>query len=1112
MKVSELLKNSAQHPVVEQFTEFIFSGANQFAQLQGFKGSGLNYLTAATFNKQPFSALFIYEDAEKAQYALSDFENLLGQQQVIYLPASFSKPWSILSEDAHQVQERAEAITKLRNTNSPKILVSWIGAIAEHLLDEKTFDKNTYQLKIGDELDLGFFSEFLYEHRFEREDFVYEPGYFAIRGGIVDVFSFSSQTPYRIELDGNTIESIRTFDPITQLSLKDIGFFTLVPDINHEQNSRKSSIFSYIPSNSIIFSEQLNTQFEGFSDAWDRLENLSENPPVGETIKPPKDIFISPDKVKVEIAKFKVLEWSSETIFQPNLIISVLQSLQPSFNKNFDLLTAHFELLSSSKTEVMLFSESAKQVERLQTIFNDLGTKATFTPVYQGLNIGFYDDYLNCAFYTEHQLFDRFYNHHKYNRFSRNAALTLKELRNLQPGDFVVHIDHGVGKFSGLQKMEVNGVMQETVRILYKDNDLLYVSVQSLHKITKYSGKDGTPPTLHKLGSATWEKQKATAKRKVKDIARELISLYARRKAKKGFAFQPDTYLQVELEAGFLYEDTPDQAKASEDVKRDMELEKPMDRLVCGDVGFGKTEVAVRAAFKAVNDSKQVAVLVPTTILAHQHFRTFSERLKGFPCNIDYLNRFKTPAEQKETIKKLAEGKVDIIIGTHRIISKDIVFKDLGLLIIDEEQKFGVQVKEKLKEIRVNVDTLTLTATPIPRTLHFSLMGARDLSIINTPPPNRQPVHTEIKVFDKKVIAAAVQFELARGGQVFFVHHRVKDIYDIKHMIEETCPGAKAIVAHGQMEGSELENAMIKFVEGEYDVLVATTIIESGLDISNANTVIINNAHMFGLSDIHQMRGRVGRSNARAFCYLLAPPLSTLSDEARKRLRTIEELNELGSGFQVAMRDLDIRGAGNMLGGEQSGFISELGFEAYHKILDEAVRELKHDEFSELFKDEKEPEILSRDCQIESDFEMLIPPEYVNNISERLSLYNELANVNNETELQLFTLSLKDRFGKIPDSVLKLLDTIRLKWVGKLLGFEKIMLGNKILKLYFPSDTNSAIYHSKMFDKVCAYIMGNGNAFSVKQSEKYLYFIAKNISTVHEALFLLHEMHQNCKD
>lgn len=1091
-------------PGVQQLAEQLNSGDLTPCFLDGVCGSGPAVILASLYALRAFPALVLMPNKEEALYFKTDLENLLPGEHIIFVPDSFLKPYSLATENAMAVQERIEAINSLRKNNS-RIVVSYLSAMSEWVASQEEVEGNSYEIQLGQRMDVNFLMEFLQENGFERRDFVFEPGEFSIRGGIIDLFSFAHEYPFRIELDGDIIENIRSFDVVNQLSIKEIGFFTLVPNLQSEKLQVKTtSLFEYLHDQTVIWPAEFGLQTEELGLAWEKtlgnhraaIDNKLEVLPPS-----PEDKLMTPGQVKKMLERFQTVHFGSMKPEGKTKRIEFGQHPQPVFQRNFDLLKGWLQENQDKQIQTLVFSENSRQIERLQTILVDLNAGVEFVPVYQGLSGGFTDSDAKLAFATEHQLFDKYYRPRSRQRYSSNTALTLRELRNLKPGDFVTHIDHGIGKFAGLEKMEIQGVTQEVVRIVYKDNDLLYVSVNSLHKIAKYTGKDGTAPQLHKLGSPAWDKQKKATKKKVKDIARELISLYARRKAQKGFQFSPDNYLQMEMEASFFFEDTPDQAKAVDDVKKDMENEQPMDRLVCGDVGFGKTEVAMRAVFKSVCDSKQAAVLVPTTILAQQHYRTFKKRFAGFPVNVEYLNRFKTAKEQKETLRKLKEGQVDVIIGTHRLLGKDIEFKDLGLLVIDEEQKFGVGNKEKLKELKVNVDTLTLTATPIPRTLHFSLMGARDLSIINTPPPNRQPVHTELHVFSRSIMAEAIQQEMNRGGQAFVVHSRVKDIYEIAQMIEADTPGARVCVAHGQMEGHELEDVMVKFIEGEYDVLVATTIIESGLDISNANTIIINNAHMFGLSDLHQMRGRVGRSNLRAFCYLFSPPLSVLSDDARKRLRTIEEYNELGSGFQVAMRDLDIRGAGNMLGGEQSGFISEMGFEMYHKILDEAVRELKQEEFNGMF--EAEEDISSRECQVETDYEMLIPSEYVTNIAERLSLYSELANVKNENELKDFTSALADRFGKIPDPVLKLIDTVRLKWTGKRLGLEKITLNNGQMRMYFPGDPAAAVYGSDAFAKMMQHVADSPNRYHMKQTDKALITTVRGVETVFEAMAIL---------
>jgi len=1074
--------------------------------LQGVSGAGPAVILSALQTQHAFPVLAILENKDEALYFKNDLEHLLPGVSVLFLPESGIRPFRPEQVHAGAVQERAETMSLLRKKRS-RILVTYTSAAAELVIEEQELQRNTIEISTGQELDLDFLLEYLEEHGFVREDFVFEPGQFSLRGGIMDLFSFAHEHPYRIELDGNQVESIRTFDSSTQLSIKEIGFFTLIPDIRSDEIAlNRVELAEYLDENTVLWMRNPQYQHESLKKAYTAA--LQEHVNHEETGKPdsPAKHYMPPGSLLRWRERFKTVDFGSERPEHGN-IIPFQQTPQPKFQRNFDMLIAWMKENQDAGITNLVFSDNPRQIERLHTIFSDLNAGVNFHPVYHGLSEGFIDRDASAAFTTEHQLFDKYYRPRGRQRYSSSTALTLRELRNLNPGDYVTHIDHGIGKFAGLQRMEMNGVMQEVVRLVYKDGDELYVSVNSLHKITKHSGKEGTAPALHKLGSATWERQKKSTKKKVKDIARELIALYARRKAEPGYSFTPDSYLQVELEASFFYEDTPDQAKSTEDVKRDMQAEHPMDRLVCGDVGFGKTEVAMRAAFKAATDGKQVAVLVPTTILAHQHYRTFVKRFSGFPVSVSYLNRFKSPKEQKETLQKLKDGKIDIIIGTHRLLGKDVQFKDLGLLIIDEEQKFGVASKEKLKELRVSVDTLTLTATPIPRTLHFSLMGARDLSIINTAPPNRQPVHTELHVFNKELIGRAISEELNRGGQAFFIHSRVKDIHEMARIVEEACPGARVAVAHGQMGGEELEQVMVQFIEGDYDVLVATTIIESGLDISNANTIIINNAHMFGLSDLHQMRGRVGRSNTRAFCYLLAPPLSTLTDEARKRLRTIEEFNELGSGFQVAMRDLDIRGAGNLLGAEQSGFIADMGFDMYHKILDEAVRELKQEEFGELFEDIPE-ETASRECVVETDYEMLIPPWYVSSISERLALYNELASVENENALRTFADNLRDRFGKLPDEVVSLLDTVRLKWAGKRNGLEKITLGRGGMKLFFPADPAHPLFASERFQKMLQYVAGKPEKFSVRQTDKMLFLQVRLVEDLHQSLYVLEEMEQ----
>lgn len=1073
-----------------------------YTQVTQLWGSSAALLCAGLFHSTGKSLIIILQDKESAQFFRSDVEHLLGENQVLFIPDSYAKPFHIHQPDAFNMQQRTEILNKLSGRKNPFLLITYPESVSETVVPDDELQKNRIEIETGSPLDMDFLMEFLNLSHFDRVDFVYEPGQYAVRGGILDVFSFSSEFPYRIELYANTIESIRAFDPVSQLSVKDLRFASLVPDMSKETVSKqRTTLWDYLTDDSIVFAADFALTLDIIHQGIDKARHFYENPLLGEGLQAPVTLYDPPGFIQSKVSSFRVIESGPKPVFIPGDTIDFQTKAQPSFDKSFDLLISHLRENEQSGIENYVFSETGKQIERLQSIFEDLNAGVLFTPVYFGLSGGFMDPAGKMAYYTEHQIFNKYYKVKSRLRYTRNQALTLRELKDLVPGDYIVHIDHGIGRFEGLQKMEMGGTLQEAVRISYKNNDLLYVNIHSLHKISKYSGKEGTEPALNKLGSDTWQALKRKTKTKVKDIARDLIKLYAQRKAQPGYSFTPDSYLMTELEASFMYEDTPDQAKAIDDVKRDMESPHPMDRLVCGDVGFGKTEVAIRAAFKATCDSKQVVVLVPTTILAQQHYRTFRERLRDLPVKVDYISRFRTQAQQKETIKQLAEGKTDIVIGTHKLLGKEIKLKNLGLLIIDEEQKFGVAAKDKIKSLKVNVDTLTLTATPIPRTLHFSIMGARDLSIINTPPPNRQSVTTELHVFSQDILKSAIDHEVGRGGQVFVVHNRVKDIYEIAGLIEKLCPNVRVCVGHGQLAGDELEDVMLRFVEGDYDVLVATTIIESGLDISNANTIIINNAHFFGLSDLHQMRGRVGRSNKKAFCYLFAPPALSLTDEARRRLKAIEEFSDLGSGFNVAMRDLDIRGAGNLLGGEQSGFIADIGFDMYHKILDEAIRELRQEEFSEWTEGEN---LTSKDCQIETDLNIMIPDGYVRNISERLSLYNELARVEDEENLNRFARSLEDRFGRLPVPVADLLKSVELKWLGKQLGFEKIVLKQKSLNGWFTKD--DSYFQGAIFGRILEYIRTHSAVAQLKQTKDQLTLKLSEVKNLNEALSTLRQM------
>jgi len=1105
MNIRQFLDVYAEHPSLIALLEQMQLNPKGRLHLDQLQGTSRALVTALAFEQLDESFLVVLNDEEEAAYFKTDVEHLINKAPLLF-PESYKKSFRQESIDNSLVLQRAEVLSRLQDKEKKQIIVTYPQAICELVIAKDSLEKNSFQVKQGSNFDMDFLMEVLAEHDFERVDFVYEAGHFSIRGGIIDVFSFGNDLPYRIELDGETVESIREFDPEDQLSVKRVESAHIIPNIQKEGIAQhKISFFDYLPSKTRVWIKDAGNTFNTIEVGMEKAENYFKKAENKEEQQVPNLLFEDSKEVRSRLRRFGVVEIGSKSWLKANTSLVFGTKPQPYFNKNFELIIQQIKEFKAAGIKTYIFSDTTKQIERLYSIFADLDKSVEFEPVYKGLSEGFIDHQLNIACFTDHQLFDRYYRYRGNRSYSSGKSLTFKELNELRPGDFVVHVDHGIGKFGGLEKLEVNGTQQEAVRLVYKNHDLLYVHINSLHKISKYVGKDGTEPRLHKLGSDSWEKVKSKTKKKVKDIARDLIKLYAARKSKEGFAFLPDNYMQTELEASFIYEDTPDQSKATEAVKADMEQPHPMDRLVCGDVGFGKTEVAIRAAFKAVCDSKQVAILVPTTILAHQHYKTFMSRLKDFPCTIEYVNRFRSRKQQTEIFKKLKSGEIDILIGTHKLVSKEVGFKDLGLLVIDEEQKFGVATKEKLKQFKVNVDTLTLTATPIPRTLHFSLMGARDLSVINTPPPNRQPVKTEIHVFNKELIKEAVEYELERGGQVFMIHHRVKDIEGLAHNIHEMVPGAKVAVAHGQMEGDKLEDVMIKFVEREYDVLVATTIIESGLDIPNANTIIINNAHMFGLSDLHQMRGRVGRSNTKAFCYLLSPPLSTLTQEARKRLNAIEQFSELGSGFNVAMRDLDIRGAGNLLGGEQSGFIAEIGFDMYQKILDEAVGELKHDEFAHLFEEEN-ADISSKDCQVESEEELLIPDDYIRSISERLSLYSELAKIETEAKLTKFAEMLEDRFGARPPEVERLLDAVRLKWEAQKLGLEKIILSRDSVRIFFPADQESAYYSSTLFGNILKFITSQPHRAKMKQSAKSLSVSFKNVTTIAKAMDLLEEI------
>lgn len=1078
--------------------------------IKGLSGSLDAVLAASAFTLHPRDFIIVLQDKEEAAYFQNDLQNLL-ERNIFLFPMSYKRPYEFDEIENANILMRAEVLNHLAGKKKPEIIVTYPEALSEKVINKRSLATNTFTVKLKEKLDIAFLEEFLHGYDFEKTDFVYEAGQFSVRGGIIDVFSFAHEIPYRIELFGDEVDSIRSFDPGSQLSVETLDHISIIPNVQTQlMREEPQSILEFISADTILWFKDIqltldiiHRSFEKVQTSFDKILIKSGT----QVVLQPGQLFEDSDSFQQKAELFSLVEFGSRFASSDAKSFVLPSSAQPSFNKNFELLANNLIEHQAQGYSNFIAADVPKQLDRLKEIFEEIHPELAFQPMEFALREGFVDQSLKVICYTDHQIFERFHRYRAREKFSKSKALTLRDLHTLQPGDFVTHIDYGIGKFAGLEKKAVNGHEQESIRLVYRDNDLLYVSIHSLHKISKYSGKEGSPPLISKLGSQEWENKKAKVKGKVKDIAKELISLYAKRKTAPGFAFSPDSYLQAELESSFIYEDTPDQARATEDVKRDMQEPHPMDRLVCGDVGFGKTEVAIRAAFKASTDGKQVVVLVPTTILAMQHYRTFKERLQNFPVTVDYVSRFRSDKEIKEIIAGVKEGKVNILIGTHRIVSKDLVFKDLGLLIVDEEQKFGVKTKDRLKELKVNVDVLTLTATPIPRTLHFSLMGARDLSIISTPPPNRQPVTTELHTFDEVVIRDAVSYELKRGGQVFFVHNRVSDIESVANVIFKLVPDAKIGIAHGQMEGHQLEKAMVKFIDGEYDVLVSTNIIESGLDIPNANTIIINQAHMFGLSDLHQMRGRVGRSNKKAFCYLLTPPASLLTSDSRKRLAALEEFSELGDGFKVAMRDLDIRGAGNLLGGEQSGFINDLGFETYHKILDDTIQELKETDFKELFAVElsEKAKLIVQDCVIETDLEILIPESYVNNTSERLQLYSRLDNIKDEPQLEKFNHELMDRFGEMPGPVQELINSVRLRWLGEELGFEKLSLKGERLRAYFVTN-NDAYFNSEVFGKILQFVQAHSRQCKMKDQAGKAMLVIEGVRSVDAAIELLHHM------
>ena len=1093
-------------------------------QVGGLKGSSAAMLFSSVVDRSMVNGLFLFvlDDQDEAGYFYHDVLQALGDEHVLFFPSSYRRAIKYNQKDEANEILRTEVLTRLQARTENKVLyvVTYPDAISEKVVSERVLSDNTIPIRVGESVDLSKLERQLLDLGMQHTDYVYEPGQFAVRGSIVDVYSYSSEIPYRIDFFGDEVDSIRSFDVQTQLSKDRVQSMTIVPEMQNDATERVP-LFEFLPANTVVVCHDVVYVCEKVGKIYDegfsrQAQSTAADAEQGKDSELNRDhVMMRGEEIVRKLSDYKIVE------LRPQGDVQFHTLPQPQFHKNFELMKEEFLRLRSEGYKINIFADSEKQIERLRDIFSELSkTEAdeiTFASVNKAIHEGYIDEGLRQCFFTDHQIFDRF---HKYNLKSSVArqgkvALTLKEIQQFEIGDYVVHIDHGIGQFGGLVRVPENGVMVEKIKITYQGGGTIYVSIHALHKVSKYKGKEGEPPRISKLGSGAWERVKERVKTKVKDIARDLIRLYAQRRKEKGFAFSPDGYMQHALEASFLYEDTPDQLKATNDVKADMERERPMDRLVCGDVGFGKTEVAIRAAFKAATDGKQVAVLVPTTVLAYQHFQTFSKRLKDFPVKVEYLSRARSAKQQKDILQGLADGSVDIIIGTHKLIGKGVKFRDLGLLIIDEEQKFGVAVKEKLRQMKVNVDTLTMTATPIPRTLQFSLMGARDLSCIQTPPPNRYPIQTEIHTFSPEVFAEAINFEMSRNGQVFIVNNRINNLEDIAAMVRREVPDARICVGHGRMNPEELEKIVLGFMNYDYDVMISTTIVENGIDVPNANTIIINSANMYGLSDLHQMRGRVGRSNRKAFCYLIAPPLAALPDDTRRRLQAIENFSDLGSGIHIAMQDLDIRGAGNMLGAEQSGFIADLGYETYQKILNEAVAELRETEFAELYAEDSKNEegIVAGDTfvdetNIESDIPAFLPEEYVPNSGERMALYRELDSLTDQRQLDGYRSRLLDRFGQIPEVGEELIKVIQLKWKGKSLGIEKISLKQGRMALFMPSNFSSLYYQSEAFNKIITYATFHPRQTHLRDGE-HRSLLIQNVKTIGEAVKIMEEIANN---
>ena len=1097
MTITELQQQYAAHPNTAVMERLLKDASVQTIFCGGLCASSASLFSSVLVKQDVCPFVFVLGDLEEAGYFYHDLTQVLGTEKVLFFPSSFRRSIKYGQKDAANEILRTEVLSRLQKGEEGLCIVTYPDALAEKVVSRKELSDKTLKLNVGEKLDTTFITDVLHSYGFEYVDYVYEPGQYAVRGSIIDVFSFASEYPYRIDFFGDEVESIRTFEVESQLSRERKEGVAIVPDLA-VTGDVTTSFLDFIPKETVLAMRDFLWLRERIQVVHDEaltpqaiaVQEAEENG--GITLE---GKLIDGSEFTVRALDFRRMEFGNKPTGTPDAKISFHTSVQPIFHKNFDLVAGSFKDYLEQGYSLYICSDSTKQTDRIRAIFEDRGDKIQFTPVVRTIHEGFVDHTLHLCIFTDHQV-----------------ALSLKELNQFTPGDYVVHTDHGIGRFSGLVRIPNGDTTQEVLKLVFQNEDVVFVSIHSLHKVSKYKGKDGEAPRLNKLGTGAWEKLKDRTKAKIKDIARDLIKLYSQRRQEKGFSYSPDSFLQRELEASFIYEDTPDQSKATMEVKADMESDRPMDRLVCGDVGFGKTEVAIRAAFKAVADNKQVAVLVPTTVLAYQHFQTFRERLKGLPCRVEYLSRARTAAQSKAVLKGLKEGEVSILIGTHRILGKDVQFKDLGLLIIDEEQKFGVSVKEKLRQLKVNVDTLTMTATPIPRTLQFSLMGARDLSVISTPPPNRYPIQTEVHTFNEEVITDAINFEMSRNGQVFFVNNRIANLPELKVMIERHIPDCRVAIGHGQMEPTQLEQIIFDFVNYDYDVLLATTIIESGIDIPNANTIIINQAQNFGLSDLHQMRGRVGRSNKKAFCYLLAPPLSSLTAEGKRRLQAIENFSDLGSGIHIAMQDLDIRGAGNLLGAEQSGFIADLGYETYQKILAEAVHELRNDEFAELYADEikGEGQISGEEfvdeCQIESDLELLLPATYVTGSSERMLLYRELDGLTLDKDVDAFRFRLEDRFGPVPPETQELLRIVPLRRLAARLGVEKVFLKGGRMTLFFVSNADSPFYQSQAFGKMIDYMMKYTRRCDLREQNGRRSMLIKDVTNVETAVSVLQEI------